>query len=406
VTEPDRFEQILGAAHVWVPAGESLDGKPVTLVLRPGTPEEVAACLAEAVERAAAVVVTGGGSKLGWGNTPEAQAVVRLDLTRLDVPSDVNPDEGVATVQAGTRVADLVRELEPLGKRTRLETPHAGATVGGTIAADAFGPDVAPERRVRDEVLGLEVALANGSVTRCGGRVVKNVTGFDLVRLYCGSLGTLGVITAATFRLRPGPETRRVLGRGFDAWEPAMAFAAELLRGPADPSAVALRPKADARPEADAVEVLWLLEGSERDVASRAGYESGDPRDFEEWRRVEAETAGGGAEPVRLRLGARPSDTLAVCVAIRELAGAAAVRLALPRVGLVFADLGVGALEPTFERAAARGWTAFAERAPDEVKRHVDVFGPPPDTLPLMRALKRRFDPQRVLSPGRFVGRL
>ena len=75
-----------------------------------------------------------------------------------------------------------------------------------------------------------------------------------------------------------------------------------------------------------------------------------------------------------------------------KLAGAAAVRLALPRVGLVFADLPVEALEPTFERAAARGWTAFAERAPDEVKRHVDVFGPPPDTLPLMRALKRRFE--------------
>jgi glycolate oxidase FAD binding subunit len=401
VTEPDRFEQIVGSAQVSVPAGESLDGKPVTLVLRPGTPEEVAACLAEASERAAALVVAGGGSKLCWGNPPDARGVVRLDLTRLDSRIDVNPDEGVATVQAGTRVTDLARELAPHGKRTALETPHSGATVGGTIAADAFGPDVAPDRRLRDEVLGLEVALANGSLTRCGGRVVKNVTGFDLVRLYCGSLGTLGVITAATFRLRPSPEARRLLGRGFDSWDAGIAFAGELLRGRVDPAAVAVRP------DAAAAEVLWLIEGSEPDVASRAACEPGDAREVADWRRIEAETAGGdGAEPIRLRLGARASDTLALCDAIRELASERAVRLALPRAGLVFADVPVGALEPLFARATARGWTAFAERAPDDVKRRVDVFGPPPDTLPLMRALKQRFDPQRVLSPGRFVGRI
>jgi glycolate oxidase FAD binding subunit len=398
--DPDRFEQIVGKKAVWLPAGEELDGVPFTLVVRPADAEQVAACLEEASARRAAVVATGGRSKLGWGNVPDAKGLVRLDLSALRRRLEVDPDEGVATVEAGVALADLSREVRAQGKRLLLETPHRGSTVGGAIAADSFGLELGPERRTRDELLGLEVALPNGKLARAGGRVVKNVSGFDLVRLYCGSLGTLGVITQASLRLRPLPEARRVLGIAARSWDDAIGEARALLAGDVLPQGVAVLPTERG------VEALLLLEGAARDVAERAGRLPAEQRSEEDWARAARELTGEQAGDVRLQVGARPSDTLEACHEIRIAAGERALRLALPAAGLVLAEVPAASLAPLIERCAERGFAPFVERAPATLKRAVDVFGRPPDTLPLMRALKQRFDPNRVLAPGRFVGRL
>lgn len=393
------FEAIVGSAHVRIPPDESLDGVPVQLVVRPGRPEEVARCLQVSARLGAALVASGGGTKLGWGNRSDADGLVRLDLGRLDAIQALDAPEGVATLQAGLGVGTLAGEAAPQGVGARLDSSHAGASVGGSIATDAFGPELLPERRVRDELLGLQVALPNGELTRCGGRVVKNVTGFDLVRLYCGSFGTLGVITEACVRLRPLPTARNVLGLGLPGWGAGLERARELLERAVEPAGAVVVPGERG------VELLWRVEGSEADVAVRSRRVAGEARGGADWeavRRARAAPPEGGRGCVRL--SGRPSDLAGMLDAMSRAAGEGALRMLLPAAGIAFVEPAEERLDAVLQTAAERRWGAFVERAPDGWKPGRDVFGAPPEALPLMRELKRRFDPQRTLAPGRFVG--
>ena len=407
----DPFEASVGTERVRPGGGETLDGVPVSTIVSPRSPEEVAACLAEAAAHGAAVVPSGGRSKLAWGNVCAAESVVRLDLGEMEGPLEIQPEEGIATVGASVRVDELERAASAHGMRTLLETSFASATVGGTIACDPVGIDAAPDRRLRNDLLGLEVALPNGTLTRCGGRVVKNVTGFDLVRLYCGSLGTLGIVTSATLRVRPLPEEQRVLARTAASLEDALAVASELSGERVEPQGAAVVP------EGRAARLLWLVAGGGDDVAARAERVAGEPVPLEQWSELRSRIAGAGAgavrgiagtasRGVRLRVAARSSDTLELCQSLVSLAGESCLVAALPRAGIALAEISEDALPGILERCAEQRWLLFVERAPPEVKARLDVFGPEHESLPLMRALKQRFDPDGVLSPGRFVGRI
>ncbi len=395
----DPFEAIVGADHCQAAVNESLDGVPIETVIRPRTPEEVAACLAQARSSGRPMVARGGGSKLGWGNRARAEALVRLDLGRLAEGLELEPEEGIVTLQAGVPVETLARAAAAHGKRSLLCTLYPEATVGGTIAVDPIGLEFAPDWRLRNDVLGLQVALPDGQLSRCGGHVVKNVTGFDLVRLYCGSFGTLGIITEATLRLRPLPEARRLLCREFESREVAVAASRELL--PLEPRAVVLCPAGPG------VRLFWALEGCEADVARRARAGEGAGVEAGDWAGV-CEEAAGLAPRAENTLGicvsARASDVVAICEELAALAGEAALRLVQPLGGIVLADVPGPALGQIFARAREQHWLVFVERAATEQKQEIDVFGPPPDALPLMRTLKARFDPDGVLAPGRFVG--
>jgi glycolate oxidase FAD binding subunit len=394
------FASIVGDEHVHPPAASTLDGAKVEAVVRPGGAEQVAACLGAAREAGIPLVARGGGSKLHWGNRPDAGALVLLDLSRLNAAPELEPDEGIATVEAGVAVSALARAAAEHGVRTSLDGSFPNATVGGTIAADPIGPTHSIEHRPRNDLLGLQVALPNGELTRAGGKVVKNVTGFDLVRLYCGSLGTLGVITRATLRLRSSPAARLVLRRDFSRLDSALGAAAELMSAPLEPAGIGLRPSGAS------TALLWLLEGGGPSVAEYAGRFEGEDAGAEAWAELGREI--GTPEPqtgsARVRLGARPTDTASICRKLEGLAGARALRLALPRAGVAFAEIPAESLPELWREAAAQGWMLFVERLPAELD--YDVFGPEPGGLPLMRALKRRFDPDRVLAPGRYVGRI
>jgi glycolate oxidase FAD binding subunit len=393
------FEPIVGPAHVRESGGETLDGVPVEATVRPGTAGEVAACLGRAREQGLALVPSGGGTKLGWANPLDARRVVRLDLRRLRDLS-LDPDEGIATVGAGAELGVLARAAAESGKRVLVDGPQEGATLGGTLASDPPAARASPPRATSYEVLGATVALTNGTLARAGGKVVKNVTGFDLVRLYVGSFGTLCVMTELVLRLRPRPERRQVMVLEGGSLADLLAVAQEVRLSGAGPEGLAVLPRR-APPR-----LVYLLEGAEADVERRARCGPGEPgaeTDWEEARRVLAEP---GPAPCRLRVAARPSDTLAVADAVAGAGGEDARSLLLPLAGVALADVDAAGAPRLFEEAASNEWTLRLERAPLDLRRRLDAFGPPPATLPLMRALKQRFDPDRILSPGRFVGRL
>jgi glycolate oxidase FAD binding subunit len=395
------LEAIVGAAHVEHPRGASLDGVPICAVVRPGTPEEVAACLGAAADASLALVPCGGRTKLAWGNPCAAQELSLLDLSRLDQRCDVQAQEGIARVGAGVRVGDLAAQLLALGKRTCLPAVYEGATVGGSVAADPLDPGRPLDPALRQDLLGLEVALANGELTRCGGSVVKNVTGFDLVRLYCGSYGTLGVITEVILRLRPVAEESRVLLRGCGSLEEALRSVAQLVSRGAAPDAALLVP------ENGRLRLLWRLEGSRADVAERAHRFAGDAADESDWSEAAARwTRPPAPDRASLRVGARSSDLPALATALHAWCGADGVLSMSPLRGVIRAQGDPGGVPPLIAQAQREAWMLFVDAAPAEAKRHFDVYGPAPSALPVLRALKERFDPRRVLAPGRFVARL
>jgi glycolate oxidase FAD binding subunit len=163
---PGPFEELVGRDGVRQAPDDRLDGIPIAFEVSPGTAEEVAACLRVAAEQRAAVVASGGGSKLAWGNPPDAKEVVRLSLARLDRTFSIEAEEGIGIVGAGVRLDRLREATAALGRRSLLDTRHEGATVGGTVATEAFGASLGPENRLRGELLGIQVALPNGTLAR------------------------------------------------------------------------------------------------------------------------------------------------------------------------------------------------------------------------------------------------
>ena len=393
----ERFEDAVGPENVAEGSGQ-IAGAAVERVLRPGSPAEVAACLRIARERGLAVVARGGGSKLDWGNPLAVERVSVLETGRLTRVLEIEPDEGIATLGAGLGVREVSEKLAERGLCSRLDPTYARSSVGGTVAADPVGPEYGLDRRLRIDLLGLQVALSNGELTRCGGRVVKNVTGFDLVRLYCGSLGTLGIVTEATLRVHAVPEQRRVLAKSYDSAESALREAGAELAEPLRPASLALRPA-----PAGGAELLWLFEGRAAAVEEVARRCPGEPRDPSAWAAVADEIRRRPEEGAGLRVAARMTDSAEIVGRLAELGGPGALRVALPAAGLAFARLEEDAVERLMETAARRGWGVFVESASPSLRRRIDAFGPAPDTIELMRALKQRFDPGRVLAPGRFV---
>ena len=393
----DRFEAIVGAEHVSRPEAQTLCGARVEAIVRPGSATEVAACL-RAASRVAARARPGRRRLASSASAIRSSTGVHPARARAARRAGgLDPDEGVAEVDAGVPLESLAKQRRaPLGKTTCSTRCTPAATVGGAIAVDPVSPETSLDARLRNELLGLEVALANGELTHAGGRVVKNVTGFDLVRLYCGSFGALGVITRAIVRLRAAPE--RV----------AVTRARSLRR----------RPRSRRSREAPGPPTARrLVRGGPRRARSCAASPAAPPRSTAELRarRARRPTSTPGRElraelacppargSARVRLGARPSDVAFLCRGLAAAAGEAALRLALPRAGIVFGRSRARPSRPSQPSRSAPGAAFALERAPGAEPLACDAFGAPPPALALMRALKARFDPARVLSPGRFV---
>jgi glycolate oxidase FAD binding subunit len=394
-----------------------VDGVALSWTLRPPDPDALVRGVRALGEHGLPAVVQGGGSRLGLGNPPRGARLL-LATGALAGVLELDAAEGVLCALAGTPLATLRDAVAETGWELPFDPPGARTTLGGVLATAAVGPRHAGFGKPRDVVLGLDLVLGDGLRARCGGRVVKNVTGYDLAKLQVGALGALGVLVSAWVRLRPRPAQVQVvsaaLGGGPERWQRALVAA----RLPSVRAAALVDPSLAAALEPSrAASAGWLLvvelAGDDAAVAHDAqrlaeGCDAGEasPGAVARLRALQGETFG----PVglRFRLAVLPSRLAAVSDRL-ERAGAAL--LAFPASGLVFArfalelELDAAGLDRAWRAArdAAREGEGFAvlEAAPAWAKSSRDVFGDAAASAPLLRALKQRFDPAGLLNPGR-----
>jgi glycolate oxidase FAD binding subunit len=360
--------------------------------------------------------VRGGGSRTGIANLTKSVPRAGEDATGQWLSTrglagifELDAAEGVVQAGAGTPVAELAAAADDSGWELPLDPPGAGATLGGVLAAAAPGPRWPEPRAV---VLGMGVVLATGERTRTGGRVVKNVTGYDLAKLHTGAFGSYGVIESAWLRLRPRPEQVLVLAAKLG--DPETRFTLAL--------AAARRFTARVAALRNDVLVLELagdapaVEADRSGCVAELGATEASPDEIRRVREFAGEARGADASPdaLHVRVSVLPS---ALAGAVHVLEGIGAEVVAHPARGLVYAraplpgapplpDAVAQVLSGALAAAVARIGFLRIEAAPDWVKRGRDVFGDSPATLPLLRALKAEFDPHGILNPGRFAGAL
>ena len=177
-------------------------------VAAPGSTDEAAAVMRAAAEHELAVVARGAGGRLGWG-VPPSRCDLLIDMSRMSSVVEHSPGDLVARMQAGARMGDVAAALGRDGQELALDVPDR-ATVGGVVASGLAGPRRLRYGTPRDLLIGITIVRADGTVARSGGKVVKNVAGYDLGKLLAGSAGTLALITDATFRLHPLPAAREI----------------------------------------------------------------------------------------------------------------------------------------------------------------------------------------------------
>lgn len=386
-----------------------LEGAQLEATLRPCDGAALARVLALLARFDLPALVRGGGSRMSLGN-PASAARVLLETGALAGVDEFDAGEGVCHAGAGTRLEDLRAKVRAGGWELPLDPPGRSATLGGVLAAAAVGPRALGFGTPRDLVLGLEVVLGSGERTRCGGRVVKNVTGYDLNKLHTGALGSLGVIEAAWLRLRPMPARVTVLEARPAQLEAGCAAGLAAARR-ISTRAVALR---DCEPgSAEAPRLVVELAGDEPSVARDAewlrralGAEETGVEALDEARALQS------APGLRIRLHCLASHMETALASLRE---EGTTLLAYPGLGLLYAVTrpapdDAAATQRRFERAAeaarTAGGHAVLEQAPIDARRGFDVFGGAEALLPLHRSLKSRFDPAGILNPGRFLGQL
>jgi glycolate oxidase FAD binding subunit len=400
----------------------TIDGQTPDDVVTPESASDVATLLATAAERGLAVAPVGSGTALALGNPPE-----RLDLAlstaRLTGILDYEPSDLVLSVGAGARLGDVQAVLAEHGQTLPLDPPAADeATIGGLVATALSGPMRLSAGTLRDLLIGISVAHPSGTVTKAGGMVVKNVTGFDLPRLYHGALGTLGVVTSANFKVLPLPRADATVLRPTDSLADALAATAAIRSSRIQPVAL----------EVAWLDAAWLvavrIAGREETVrtltAEASALVGGETETLQRadsaawWKHyiaAQALTVSDGEVLLRCSVRPRATGELAghLVTAASDLEAdvtylAASVGLGSVIVRLRFAEPGGDANRLAALQLRMLGLADYAVilAAPPAWKTGLDVWGRPPETLDLMRALKAQFDPGRVLNPGRFAGRI
>jgi len=449
-----RLEEIVGAGHLATQPSElsscEVDGLRPAAAVRPGSADQVAEVMRFAAAERLAVIAVGGRTKLRIGAPPRRYDVA-IDLTRLKRVLAYDPGDLTLGVEAGIRFGDLTAALAAEQQFLPLAPAFADqATVGGILASNSSTPLRHAYGPARDYVLGMEFVTGEGTQAKSGGRVVKNVTGYDLHKVMIGALGTLGVITRVNFRTFPLPRAQTTFVASFTGPEDALGLCRAIAKSPLQPRLMEVIGPQAARllaGSAGDAEPLCLVTGQWSVVVAAAGDARVVERHGAELARLARATRAAGfaalsddeAELLLERIREFPKHTLesspAATIfrigvlpmqmpALLERAREITERNQIPRAtlvrasGIVFLALVPPALDDsTLARLAQTatelmhansssdiGGRPTIEWCPTELKRQVNVWGPARDDLILMQRLKKAFDPQGILSPGRFVG--
>jgi glycolate oxidase FAD binding subunit len=379
-------------------------------VVAPGTEAEVRAVLEIAGASGVGVVPVGGGTDLG----PEAPTgpFMVLSTARMEGVEDYEPADMTVTARGGTRLSDLSGVLGARGQWLPVDPPFApDRTVGGLVATGAAGPLGMAYGAPRDHVLGLSLMTGDRRVLRLGGRVMKNVAGFDLVKLVVGSRGTLGVVLSATFRLFPRPAVERLAVVDGEGPGALTAVARVVATAPVVPaSAVMVAPGLDGGGASLVVRVQGALAAVAADTQALLGDALANARVLdgaEAHARLGAVRDHAARHPLVLRAFVAPASIHEAVAALQDAlpveALAAEVLSGRVRVGTSEDGRTAAAVERVRTRLADLGGTLVVERGSPGLVAQVPPYPPGGRSAALEAALRRRFDPGGVLSQGRFL---
>jgi glycolate dehydrogenase FAD-binding subunit len=380
---------------------------------QPADAAGVAAKLKWANDEGLAVAVHGAGTKQSW-RARDGRTDVVLSTLGLNAPADHVAGDLVATVSAGTSL-DAVNDILRRERQWLPLDPASSnrATIGGIISTNDSGPRRHRFGTPRDLIIGIEIALADGRIAKAGGRVVKNVAGYDLSKLLCGSLGSLAVVTSATFKLAPLPPVSATLVASLPDARSAGALAVALGGSTLTPSTVELQspphrllirfetsPRATERQVAAATS-LCATHGAATEVLT--GQAEADA-----WSAHERRMAGDAGTVVKLAtLATDVAEMLSRIETLTAEHGVGYTAAGRAALGVIFVRLDgdpgshaaiVGELR---REATARRGSAVLLAAPADLKERLGAWGPNGDAVPIMRAVKARFDPRGTLNPGR-----
>ncbi|HWS79519.1 MAG TPA: FAD-binding oxidoreductase [Rubrobacter sp.] len=395
---------------------DAVDGVEPDFVVEPGSIEEISDLMKLAAREGLAVAPRGGGTKMHIGDPPR-----RLDLivstARMNEVLEHTPGDQIIRLEAGVKLEDLQEHISGSDQMLAIDPPESGATIGGIVAANSSGPRRYRYGTIRDLIIGITVVLHDGTVAKAGGKVVKNVAGYDLSKLFTGSLGTLGVIANANFRLHPRPGSSRTVAVEVTEPQQAQAAAQAIVHSQVEATAVELQYDENEK------QLAVLLESIPGGIDAKAETTSFLLKQFGEVRTLSDEEVnhlGPLAPPevadgVVLKIGAPPAELAAVLVAV--LGAAERKGLAHPRItghagtGVTLVgfsgeneDGAAGFVEEMREIWVRRGGNVTLQRAPLTLKQRVSTWDNGGDYLGLVRRVKEKFDPRGGMNPGRFLG--
>jgi glycolate oxidase FAD binding subunit len=448
----DRLAGLLGGSVI-LPVGDiEIDEVTPQAVVRPVDRLQISELLLWASSEHLSVLPRGGGTRSGLGNVPRKADVI-LDLGAFDQLIDYQPADMTATVEAGMTLATLQERLTPGGEFVPIESAqHGRSTVGGVLAVGAGGPLSHSYGLPREWLIGMSVMGTNGVSTKSGGKVVKNVTGYDLNKLYTGSLGTLGVIVEATFKLLPVDPQSGMLLASFPTLSDSLSAGRKLLHSSVSPmgchsvTAGVSRKLQDSTQAAsqdlglgDEDTSLFFAFYSGRSQATRRRLEEAAAILLAEGanavQRIEGPAAKGllrwitDAPPqisddaalvmkvsVQSKSSARTSAECSDIVLFGEKPeqmadpGFGTIRLFWPKYGDIQSTHSmepqpiIDAIQQVRQVVARYEGSAIVEQCPITTKTQIEVWGDYPDSLAIMQSIKNRFDPNGILNPGRFLG--
>jgi glycolate oxidase FAD binding subunit len=410
----DELRAIVGEEHVHqATKADAIDGVAPRYIIEPGNAAEVAQVLRCANDAGLRIAPRGGGSKLGWGAPPHGVDFI-LSTKRLERVLEHAWGDMTATVEAGCTVAELQRVLAVLGQRLALDPlwPER-ATIGGLLATNDSGALRVRFGSLRDSIIGISVALPDGTLARSGGKVVKNVAGYDLPKLMTGAFGTLGVITEATFRLYPLPHATRTLSFTLPSTSAVNQLVLGVLDSTLVPTGLQVRKSSDTF-----IAVDVRFEGIAATLDAQAARLNAmaaavDAQATEAAAVWNAREALWSTSAVMCKLTFLPADLATIIAALERVAtplrirwglvaqalGTALLRLDAPNEQAMLAALTI----LRTELQQMEGSLVLLQSSPD-IKARMDVWGYTGDALPLMQRVKDRFDPNATLNAGRFLG--